>query len=227
MTPFIARRPLTGTALIAAKLKAALASTLASWALVLIAIPIGLRITGTAPILMERVHRLAELVGMPRAMALIAIMLLFLMAATWKQLVQSLCIGMTGRPWLAKGMVFATLTLLAFAGPVAHWIVTGRHRFTVAWTAIPSIVFTLAILKLIAAVWIFGRLRERQLTTGRTLIIGASVWDAVVFGVYALLESSIPGLLIRGYFLLFVAILAVPLVRLSAAPLALAWNRNG
>jgi hypothetical protein len=227
MTPFIARRPLTGTALIAAKLKAALASTLASWALVLIAIPIGLRITGTAPILMERVHRLAELVGMPRAVALIAITLLFLMAATWKQLVQSLCIGMTGRSWLAKGMVFVTLTFLAVAGPAAHWIVTDRRRFTVAWNTIPSIVFTLAVLKLIAAVWIFGRLRARQLTTDRTLVIAAIIWDAAVFGVYALLASSLPGLLIRGYFLLFVAILAVPLVRLSAAPLALAWNRNG
>ena len=77
-----------------------------------------------------------------------------------------------------------------------------------------------------SAVWVFARLRARGLMTGRALLLAAIVWDAVVFGVYALMASSLPGLLVRGYFLLFVVILAVPLVRLSAAPLALAWNRN-
>lgn len=225
MAPFVARRPLTGNALIAAKLKTALASTLAAWVLVLVAIPVGLKITGTAATVMEPVQRLADVVGMPRAVALVVVALLFLMAATWKQLVQSLCIGMSGRPWITKGAVFATLAFISIAGLVSQWIVIDRHLGAV-WKAAPSIIFALAVLKLASAIWIFARLRARGLMTDRALLLAAIAWDAAVFAVFALLESLLPGLLVRGYFLLFVAILAVPLVRLSAAPLAFAWNRN-
>jgi hypothetical protein len=225
MTPFIARRPLTGNALIAAKLKTALASTLAAWVLVLVAMPVGLKITGTAATVMEPVQRLADVIGMPRAVALVVVALLFLMAATWKQLVQSLCIGMSGRPWITKGAVFATLAFISIAGLVSQWIVIDR-RLGAVWKAAPSIIFALAVLKLASAIWIFARLRARGLMTDRALLLAAIAWDAAVFAVFALLESLLPGLLVRGYFLLFVAILAVPLVRLSAAPLAFAWNRN-
>jgi hypothetical protein len=225
MTPFIARRPLTGNALITAKLRTALASTLAAWALVLVALPVGLRITGTSRIVLDPLQRVADVVGMPRAVALLVMTLLFLLAATWKQLVQSLCIGMSGRPWITKGAVFATLAFISVGGLVVQWIVIDR-RFDVLWKATASILFALAVLRLAAAIWVFVRLRARRLMTDRALLLAAIVWNAAVFGVYALLASSLPGLLIRGYFLLLVAILAVPLVRLSAAPLALAWNRN-
>jgi hypothetical protein len=36
----------------------------------------------------------------------------------------------------------------------------------------------------------------------------------------------LPGLLARGWLLMLIAIVMIPLTRLSAAPLALAWNRH-
>ena len=61
--------------------------------------------------------------------------------------------------------------------------------------------------------------------TGR-LVAGAASWLAVVLAVYAVLVWFVSTPLVPRYFLALVAILAVPLVRLSAAPLALAWNRH-
>ena len=49
VTPFIATRPLTSAALIAAKLKMAIWSTLAAWLLVLVAMPLGFCLVGCRP----------------------------------------------------------------------------------------------------------------------------------------------------------------------------------
>jgi hypothetical protein len=227
MTPFIARRPLTGNALIAAKLKAALLSTAAAWAMVLIATPLVLRLTGTTAIVRGPVDRLILILGLARTTLLLLLVLLLLIASTWKQLVQSLCIGMTGRPALVKGSVFATLCFFALLGPVLIWIVTDRHRFAIAWNAMPTLVAAAAALKIGAAILVLGRLRARRLLTDRSLLTAVVCWDAAVFAIFALLAWSLPGLLARGAFMLCLAILAVPLVRLAAAPLAVAWNRNG
>ena len=60
----------------------------------------------------------------------------------------------------------------------------------------------------------------------RKQVIGAVCWDVLVFSLYGLLVWIVPELLIQRSFLALLAILAIPLVRLSAAPLALAWNRH-
>src|SRR5439155_26745811 len=70
-TPFTATRPLTSASLIAAKLRATIWSTLATWLLVLVAIPFALRLSGTAPVVIEWGHRLIEAVGRPRAVAIV------------------------------------------------------------------------------------------------------------------------------------------------------------
>ena len=60
VSPFTATRPLTSAALVAAKLKMTIWSTLAAWLLVLVAIPLGLILSGTSQIVIERarhVHR--------------------------------------------------------------------------------------------------------------------------------------------------------------------------
>jgi len=67
----------------------------------------------------------------------------------------------------------------------------------------------------------------RGLFTRRQLIFGAIVWDACVFSVYGILALILPGILVRRHYLLLVAMLVVPFVRLAAAPLAVARNRHG
>jgi hypothetical protein len=226
MTPFIATRPLTSASLIAAKLEATIRSTLAAWLLVLVAIPLALKLSGTSTLVIEWAYEVVEVFGMPRAVAIVLLGFLALLASTWKQLVQSLYIGSSGREWVVKASVFGALSILAIIGPLAHWISRDRDVQVALWNAIPWIAAVLVCIKLSAAAWIAVRLHAGRLIRARTLVIGAASWSVQVFVLYALLTWIFPTLIIRGYFLALVAILGIPLARLSAAPLALAWNRH-
>ena len=226
VTPFVATRPMTSASLIAARLKATIGSTLAAWLLVLAEIPLALKLSHTLPLVIEWTRQLTDAVGTPRAIAIVLLGFSALMASTWKQLVQSLYIGLSGREWVVKTSVFLALSFLATIGPLALWIVRNRGVMAALWNAFPSILAVLVCVKLSAAAWIAIRLRDRRLLSDRTLVIGAACWDGIVFALYGLLAWILPALLIRRSLLALVAILAVPLVRLSAAPLALAWNRH-
>ena len=80
--------------------------------------------------------------------------------------------------------------------------------------------------KMMAAVWIIVRLYQSDLVSDRTLVSGAALWCLAVFTLYVLLAWLFDTPHIPHYLLMLLAILAIPLARLSAAPLALAWNRH-
>jgi len=216
---------LTNAALIAAKLKMAVWSTVAAWALVLIASLLALRFSGTSVLVLDRWHRVSQVVGIPRAVVLLALILAGCIAATWTQLVQSLYIGLTGRASLVKGSVFLVLGFLFLFGPFAQWIIDSG-RLGEIWSALPLIFVVLATLKMIAAGWIAVRLHDRYLVSDRALVTGAACWSVAVLALYGVLVWLFDTPHIPRYLLMLVAILAIPLARISAAPLALAWNRH-
>jgi len=133
---------------------------------------------------------------------------------------------MSGREWVVKASVFVTLSFFAILGPFALWIFRNRDLMAALWNAFPWILAVLVCFKISAAAWIAMRLHDSRLFSDRTLVIGAACWDVMVFALYGLLAWIFPALLFRRYFLALVAILAIPLARLSAAPLALTWNRH-
>ena len=226
VTPFIATRPLTSVSLIAATLRAAILSTVAAWLLVLVSIPVALKLSGALPLVIEWAHRLIALAGTPRAIVIVLLGFAGLLASTWKQLVQSLYIGLSGREWAVKASVFAAMSLLAIIMPLAHWAINDKGVLAAVWNALPWIAAVLVCLKLCAAGWIAIRLYDSRLLRGRTLVAGIICWDVAVLALYGLLVWLLPALLFRSYLLALVAILVVPLARLSAAPLAFAWNRH-
>src|SRR5213083_2406642 len=137
--PFIATRPLTSAELIAARLKMAMWSTLAAWLVVLVALPLALEWSGTWPIVTERVRRMHDAIGTPRAATVVLLILAGFIVATWKQLVQSLHIGLTGRAWIVKGSVLLTLTFLILLGPIVEWIIDTPSVQRALWNALPLI----------------------------------------------------------------------------------------
>jgi hypothetical protein len=225
-SPFIATRPLTSASLIAAKLKAAIWSTVASWLLVIVAVAVALRFSGASPVILEWKGDLVGALGTPRAVAIVLLGFFALVGSTWKQLVQSLFIGMSGREWLVKASMFAALGFLSIALPLGHWIIASKVTLAVALYALPWIAAVLVCLKISAAAWIAMRLHDNRLISDRMLIAGALCWDGLVFAIFGVLMWIFPALLVRAYVLALLAILVVPLARLSAAPLALAWNRH-
>ena len=224
--PFIATRPLTSAALIAAKLQMAMWSALAAWLLVLVAIPVALDWSGTWPVVLDRAQRLNDAIGTPRAVVLVLLILAGFIVSTWKQLVQSLHIGLTGREWLIKGSVLLTLTFLILLGPIVEWIIDSPSVQRALWNALPLILAGLVGLKMSAAAWIATRLDRRRLLGDRAFVVGAAGWCAAVLALYGVLVWFFSTSFIARYVLALVAILAIPLARLSAAPLALAWNRH-
>ena len=225
VTPFIATRPLTNAELVAAKLKMAVRSTVAAWVLVLIAVAFALELSGTSAVVLERWHRFSAVVGDPRAVVLLLLILWGCIASTWAQLVQSLYIGLTGRAALINGSVLLVLGFFVLFGPFAEWIVETR-RLGQIWSALPLVFAILVGLKMIAAVWIGVRLYDRRLLSDRTLVTGAACWSIAVLALYGVLIWLLDTPHIPHYLLMLVAILSIPLARLSAAPLALAWNRH-
>jgi len=225
MTPFIATRPMTNAGLVAAKLKMAIRSTIVAWLLVLITLPLALKLSGISVLLLDRWHRLRDIMGTPRAVVLSLLILAACIASTWKQLVQSLYIGLTGRASLIQGSVLLVLGFFFLFGPFAEWIIDSR-RVGELWSALPLIFAVLVGLKMIAVVWIAVRLYRRRLLSDRALVTGAACWSVAVFALYGLLVWLLDTPHIPHYLLMLVAILAIPLARLSAAPLALDWNRH-
>lgn len=225
VTPFDATRPLTSAALIAAQLKVAIWSTLAAWLLVLIAIPVALTLSSTWPVVIERTTRWIEAEGTLRAVAIVLLGILGLLGLTWKQLVQNLYIGLTGREWVVKASVFFALSYLVVFGPLAGWILA-LYVMALATNAWPWIAAALIGLKLSAAVWIATRLHRQRLLNDRTLVTVAACWLVVVLALHGLLSWLVTTPLIPRSLLAMVAVLAIPLARLLAAPLALAWNRH-
>jgi hypothetical protein len=204
----------------------AIGSTLAAWLLVLGAIPLGLTLSGTWPVVIERARQGIETVGTPRAIVFGLLGVSGLLASTWKQLVQNLCIGLTGRAWVIKASVFLSLSLLTLLGPIAQWIHDDRDVQAWLWDALLWIPAVLVGCKMAAAALIATRLWQSRLIGDRTLITGAAGWLVAVLALYGLLVWLVATPLFPRYLLALVAILAIPLVRPAAAPLALAWNRH-
>jgi hypothetical protein len=226
MTPFIATRPIQDRALVVAKWQAALLSTLAAWMIVAVAVPAVLVWSDAAEPILDLARNAESALGRARAVILGLLVLAGLLASTWKQLVQGLYIAMSGRDWAVKGMVSATLVVLTAGIFALGWILDSRSRTVVALNAIPWLMAAFVALKLALAFLVMQRGAARGLFRRAQLVSAAIVWDLCVLAVYGVLALILPEILFRRYFLLLVAMLVVPFVRLAAAPLAVAGNRH-
>lgn len=225
ITPFVATRPLTNAQLVGAKLKMAIRSTLVAWVLILVSVPLALELSGRSALVLDSWHHVSTFTGMPRAVMLLLLILAGCIAATWTQLVQSLYIGLTGRASLIKASVILALGFFFLFGPFFEWI-ADTGRLGEVWSALPLIFSVLATAKMIAVVWIGLQLYRRRLVSDRTLVTGAAAWSFMVLTLYGVLAWLLDAPHIPHYLMMLVAILTVPLARLSAAPIALAWNRH-
>lgn len=226
LAPFVAVRPMSSAGLVAAKLEMTLWSTLFAWALMLLIVPLALIWSGAISTVIERAGRLTAAIGTARAIVISLLVLAGLFASTWKHLVQNLCIGLTGRDWLIKGSVFASLVLIVLVFPAWHWVRYSGRVFWTMWDNVALILAVMVAFKMTAAAWVAIRLGTSGLLRDRVLIGGAVSWSVAVFALYGVFAWFVDTLLIPHYLLLLLAILQVPLTRTSAAPLALAWNRH-
>ena len=226
VAPFNATKPITSAAMIAAKLKMAMWSTLAAWMVLLVAMIIGFTWSGADSVVIEWADTFVDQVGPPRAIVATLIVLGGLISLTWTMLVQGLYIGLTGRQWLVRTIGVVTLVFFMMIGPVFETIAdstTALRWLWDNWTIVPAI---LVVVKTIAAVEVARRLSRSTLISDRVLVAGVTAWAAMVLVLYGVFVWWVDTPMLPRHVFLLIAILAVPLVRISAAPLALDWNRH-
>ena len=222
----LATKPLRSGELVAATLKVTMASTIITWVLVAVATTIVMMLSGTWAVLTDRVARSAAAIGMPRTVAIIVVISVVVLFSTWRQLIQSLYVGMTGREWLAKANVFGTLFLLFLLLPFMEWSWGNPRAIGRMWDAIPVTMFVLAIAKTVSAIAVYRALSRRRVMSDGALLVSAGLWSAAVLALYATFVWFWDTPLFPRYVLALLAILIVPLARVSAAPLAFDWNRH-
>jgi len=224
--PFAATRPLTTAAMIAAKLTMATASTIAAWLVLLGAMAIGFMWSGADSVLIDWKDRFVGQVGDARALVAALIALGGLISLTWTMLVQGLFIGLTGRQWLMRTIGIATLAFFMAIGPIVESIADSTAALKWLWNNWTMLLAILVVLKTTAAIVIARRLSRGGLISDGVLVAGAAGWAAIVFVLYGVSVWWAATPILPRHVFLLIAILAVPLVRIAAAPLALDWNRH-
>lgn len=218
LTTFAATRPLGNRELVAAKVRALTLSAALTW-LVVLAVTAGWIAAADG---FERVGRMwesaVERQGRATAVGFCALLAAGLVGGTWRALVANLWVGLTGRTWLVPLQTF--LISLPAAYLFAEWVQwhsdpARRERLL---DALPWVAAAAVGVKLLATGWFVSRVEG----AGR-LVAAWAVAAAALAGVLAWL---VPPELVPAYGVGLGVVLLLPLARLTAAPLALAWSRH-
>ena len=226
LSAFTATRPLSDSAFVAAKFRAAAVAAVTAWVLVLVVFPAWLLYTGGYHDLGRVWDAVAAKLGAARAVGFFVLFAGGSLLMTWRMLVVGLWAGLTGRGWvpIAHSVVVGVLGLqlmsewtLWNADPVRQ----ERLRALLPWLAVGAVV-----LKVFVGWWAVAVLRGRgELETG-ALAKRVGAWVGIAAGLCALLLWIVPEGFVPRYGLVLGAVLAVPFTRLAVAPIVFAWNRH-
>lgn len=206
---FLATRPLTNIAWIGTKLKAAALAALLSWVIVAVLTPLWLWLC-CDPALLVRLRSLIQTEARLAVIFGVAVIL------TWRLLAGSLYLGLSGRKWLLS--VAACWVFVCFFGSI--FLVAGlidRYlALTLPWW-VSSILAGLFLIKITVALG----LSWRSWTWSSTVYVCS--WLLLTLFMLFAVWFLIPAARLQ-YFLL--ALLSIPLARISYAQIALARNRS-
>jgi hypothetical protein len=227
---FVAARPVSGGQLLAAKMKAAALSTILAWAALMIIAPLSIYLY----LDIEHWHDAWEIFGIiysPLSQWALPILGLVMgMLLTWSLLIGNIWLGYSGRAmiyysFVAVGMAGLLMTLVF----LVWWAEYPRSRDNLIVNLLPGLPWLLAAAlsaKVWAAVGCARQLRRRRLISSAHIAVFFCVWLAatscLLFHAW-LMSPRIEWL--RIIFVLM-AFCMIPVARIAAAPLTIAWNRN-
>jgi hypothetical protein len=109
---------------------------------------------------------------------------------------------------------------------VAGWIAFRPATHETALAVLPWVLGSVLICRLLAAAWALRLVLQRGLLAPRTATVWVASWLVLAMALFALLAWGASPERAPVIYLAFVVLFAFPMVRLAAAPLALAWNRH-
>lgn len=226
LTAFAATRPLSNSALVGAKIRAAGRAAVTAWGVVLVAFAVWLLYTGGFRELRPVWEAAGARYGTGRVIGVCTLFVGGLLALTWRMLVVGLWAGLTGRVWvpaivsIATGIVGLQLLfewILLNADPV-------RQERILQW--LPWAAGGAVVLKVVVSGWAVRVLLRRGELQAGALVQLLGLWLVVAAGLFSASVWLISSDQVPLYGLALGAVLFVPFGRLALAPLALGWNRQ-
>ncbi len=226
LTGFLATRPMTCAEMVRAKMKAAAISVVFLWAMTLAVVVLMVLWTGYWAELAGQFSLLTKDFSAVQKAVMVLLTVVLLLAGTWKPMIVNLYLGLTGRRWVGVVWCFVMFPTVLALILWAAWIYKRPEYHDSLLAAVPWVLGTAAVLKILLAGWAFRAIYQRRLLEGSTLVRLLGLWLIGVLTLIALLGWLLPPELAPWYLVVLCVVLVLPLARLSLAPLALAWNRH-
>ncbi len=223
---FLATRPMTCAGLIWAKMKAAAIGAAVVWAMTLAAVVLMVLLTGSWAELAGQWSLLTKDFSAAQKAAITTLGVVLLLAGTLKPMIANLFLGLAGRNWIwTVGTIVmgsAVMTII----PLGCWISMWPQYHRDLWAALPWLLASVAVLKLALAGWSLRAVHRRELVETRLMARLLGVWLLIAVSLIAWIVWLVPARFAEPHLVIPCVVLMLPLVRISLAPLALAFNRH-
>ncbi|HJZ57495.1 MAG TPA: hypothetical protein VKE74_21175 [Gemmataceae bacterium] len=226
LTTFAATRALDNPAMVSAKVRAATWTTVVTFGVVLVAVAAWFAVTDGYEKMSLLWEALAERHGSARASGYFILFPVGLFLLTWRALVANLWVGLAGRTWMVPAHTIL-MTLIVLQG-LAEWALWNADtvRREQLLDVLPWVAGVAIALKFVLAGWALRALNRRGQLSAAALVRLLGTWLLVAGSLFGFLVWLVPSSSVPVYGLALGVVLFVPLARLAAAPLALAWNRH-
>jgi hypothetical protein len=219
---FFAIRPMSTQQFVIAKMTGAGLGALAAWILLLVLVSIWAIVEASQLNPNQSLVRGALAQASARHRVAFVLIALGLFTMAWRDLVIGMWVTLTGRKWLPIAFGLLSMVLFAIACLVGHWLYHHREYIPQLQTYLPWLLGTLLLLKLALAGWMIRKLQRLGLASPEVIRNSLLTWMAVGVFLMALTACFVP---VTPTLAIGIC-LAVPLVRIAAAPIALRWNRH-
>jgi hypothetical protein len=219
---FLLTRPISSVSLVKGKLIAAAICTAAIWVVMLAFTSLLLVRPGFLDSIVEAARHLLvwKAIGLP------LLVLVLLMALTWKNMIENLWIALTGRTWVAQANNIGLVALVFCGGGVGLWIYFHPEVHGLARAAVPWLIGLLLVSKLALATTVVRSLDRLRLVGRSGIAVIVVIWGLVVIGLCSIALAFSPTTQVSVFDIVSGIALLTPFSRLAGAPLALAWNRH-
>jgi hypothetical protein len=219
---FVLVRPISSLSILRGKLLAALIQTVLIWILFLGYISLLL----TRPGFSRSVAQVASSVPLWKAIGYPVFVLALLVLLTWKNMVESMWVSLTGRKWVESATSFGLMCLVFIGIGIGLWVGFRPELHQPALAAVPWLIGLLFVVKLALASFVMRKLVQSRLTSPIGAATMVAMWLALVGSLCAVALVLLPPTYATPANVIPGVALFIPFSRLAGAPLALEWNRH-
>ncbi|HEY7152775.1 MAG TPA: hypothetical protein VH575_02350, partial [Gemmataceae bacterium] len=225
VSSFLATRPVSAALFIRAKFEAAILSTLAAWAVFLLAILIWFAFSGRAAEMMASFDAMRQRHPPGPFWCSLILFVAGLVVLTWLQMVQGLWMGLPRSVW-QMALAFVNLGGLIAVLAFGAWLANSPRGRQFSAEMLPWLAGGVVALKSVAAVCSLRALSHRRILPPRVLWGALAAWLIFAAGLFGVLCWLFPsGRIFVSAIVLGIALL-LPLTRLALAPLVLDGTRH-